>query len=289
MSTKPLDYRRLLADLEEINSWLASLGITKYHRFRRYQANITEMIERQSTVDVATVFASLEAKGRVLEILSSYVEAVEFVDAIRILRQSGVQIPVQTLQRACGGPVDASVETGTSNAARNCVFELVMAAKLAAAGLNPTVGENPDLAFGLDGQRVLVECKRVLTEKKIRIRVFEAIDQIRNRALRANEFGVVAISVTRTINKGDGFWTVPRISDVGEFLRHKLIAAIRPLDERLQATWDPKIKAVLFYIASPVYVGNLGYTPGARGMVYRMPGGVGFGLLDSFASRIHIG
>jgi len=65
------------------------------------------------------------------------------------------------LQAALSGPEFPDEEDKNSNHARNILFELTFAAKLWTAGLEPTLGDPPDLSCEIDGKALLIECKRL--------------------------------------------------------------------------------------------------------------------------------
>jgi hypothetical protein len=82
---EPFPFRELGSQLDEIDSWLRSLGYAEYDRIRKYRANIRHMIEMEARGD----FASLQdmSVGKSREVFWSYVEADEFVRAVLPLRR----------------------------------------------------------------------------------------------------------------------------------------------------------------------------------------------------------
>src|SRR5262249_30385630 len=123
-----LDQSTFRADLDEIDRWLEQRGFHQRDRLRTYQANIAEMAEREQTSHPATVFNQVQNEGRLAEILTSYAEGIELVDALTALRKKRVTIPDGLLKRVLDGPSDASLEDHKSNRGRNAMFELLMGA-----------------------------------------------------------------------------------------------------------------------------------------------------------------
>jgi hypothetical protein len=239
---------------------------------RVYESNLAEMLRLNEATDPAQVYAGLEAKGKLTEILSSYVEGIEFVDSITVLRDRNIDIPVDVLVNTLRGPVDASREDQASNRGRNFMFELVIGAMVARAGLTPTLGSEPDVVFGFENRKVLVECKRVMSQNKIEERIRQGLRQLKARIEGDEDCGLIAISVTRTINSGNVIWSVPSVSDTNAFLESKIDEVIHRFDPFLQTLSHPKIFGIVFYISSPIFVPEVGFTSGKRATMYPLPG-----------------
>jgi hypothetical protein len=271
MNATPVDFSGILDRFREIDNWLSSLGLTGRNRMRIYGSNLAAMLRLNEGTDPARVYADLEAKGKLTEILSSYVEGIEFVDAITVLRDRNIDIPVEVLVKTLRGPVDAYREDQASNGGRNFMFELVIGAMVARAGLTPTLGSEPDVVFGFENRKVLVECKRVMSQNKIEERIRQAARQLKARVRSEEDFGIIAISVTRTINSGNVIWSVPSVSDASPFLNSQVEKVIRRLDGFLQTLSQPGIFGIIFYISSPIFVPGVGFSPVKSATVYPLP------------------
>src|SRR5271155_2261567 len=90
------------------------------------------------------------------------------------------------------------------------MFELSIAAALARQGLKPVFNlDKPDLEFQFEGHRVLMECKRVLSENGVNEAISVGIRQLREKVnVSADDIGLVAVNISRLFNSGDGWWTV---------------------------------------------------------------------------------
>lgn len=163
-------------------------------------------------------------------------------------------------------------------------FELVIGAMIATAGFKPRLGSTPDVEF--DGRRALIECKRVMSVNKVEERILRAVKQLKANAKRTNDFGLVAISITRTINSGGVIWGVPLGSEMRPFLNSKLLDVIQRLDPFLQTISHPNVVGVVFYIASPIFVSGIGFSPVNMGMVYPLPGATNIAELKSLAATL---
>jgi hypothetical protein len=267
-----LDQSTFRADLDEIDHWLEQRGFHQRDRLRVYRANIKEMAKREQTSHPARVFDQVQSEGRLAEILTSYAEGLEFVDALTALRKKQVTIPDGLLKRVLDGPSDASLEDQKSNRGRNAMFELLMGAIAAKQDLQPTFGsDNPDVEFQFGGRRVLIECKRVLSEKKILDNISQAVHQLEKCVQPASgDIGLVAISVSRLAHQGNGYWDTPTVEIGRAFLSQALRRMVGDLNRHLAKLSFSHAAGVVFHISSPFHVQSLGYTVASEGLMYPM-------------------
>ena len=252
MKMTRLDTTSFFNDLAELDGWLASKGFAKRDRLRVYKANLEAMAEREKTSDAAQVYSEVEKAGKTTEILTSYVEGIEFVDALKCLREKQVEIPAALLKKALAGPSDAVRENHNSNQGRNAMFELLMASMVARQNLFPILGQvNPDVEFQFQGRRVLMECKRVLSVNKVIANITQAVKQL-DKSVDGNkaDVGVVAISISRLAHQGDGFWTVASSDTPHAFLAEGVRKVIQELDPQLRRLDAPAVAGILFLWAA---------------------------------------
>lgn len=272
MQPTPVNFSQVLGDLQSIDRWLSDRGIAGRNRIRIYESNIEAMLKIHEQADPAQVYSDLAAKGRLTEILSSYVEGIGFVSSITALRDLDIDIPASVLESALRGPADAAVEDERSNQGRNFAFELDVAAMVARAGLTPDLQKEADVTFEFEGRRVAIECKRILSEKKIQQRIREAADRLKKNVKDNGDFGLIAVCVTRTINPGNVIWSVPSVCDMGPLLSSHINEVIGRLDPFLQRLRHPALSGVIFYVASPISVRGIGFSPVKRATVYPLSG-----------------
>jgi hypothetical protein len=267
MKYTPLSRTNLFADLDDLDAWLAGLGITQRNRLRIYRENLIAMRESEESIGAAAVFAEMQRAGRINEILASYVDGSDIVEALVCLRTGQVDIPDELLRRALDGPPDASRESPKSNQGRNAMFELSIGGMLARQNLKPTFStSNPDVEFQFEGHRVLVECKRVLSENRTLPVISEGIRQLRKQVnTSGGEVGIVAVNISRVFSRGDGYWNAPANSDVHEILSEMIRCFIDSRGGKLLRKQDEAARGALFYAASPFYVEGLGYTTAKAG------------------------
>ncbi len=258
----------LFSDLDELDVWLAGRGITQRNRLRIYRENVIAMRDREKAIGVAEVFTEAQKVGRLTEILASYVEGYEFVDALMCLRAAQVDMPDELLRRALEGTPDASREGPKNNQGRNAMFELSIGAMLARGNLKPKLStDNPDVEFRFEDRRVLVECKRVLSAERTLDAISQGIRQLRKTVNPSDgELGLVAVNISRVFYRGDGHWEAPANSDVREVLAGMIRYFIDTMRDGILRKKDTAATGAFFYAAAPFRVEGRGYTPARSGM-----------------------
>ena len=248
---------QFVAELDRIAAWLLHQGIRRKNRFELYRQNIAWLQAHDSEPDRARVHADFEKRGRMTEVLSTFVETIEMVETIPTLIDSAIVVPVNLLKKAFSGPLDTFREDARSNQARNAMFELTMGAMAARRGLRPVLSTaNPDVQFEFENRRVNIECKRVISESKVLVRIEEGIEQL-TKSVRngTDDVGIVAVSLAKLFNPGDRIAVVPE--------------GTHPPGTRATLA-QPAVTAILLYLASPCYVPGAGYTRASCGTVFPM-------------------
>jgi hypothetical protein len=275
-SMSPFPQRRLddqfMADLDRIADWLVQQGVRPKNRFQFYRQNIGWLRAHDSEPDRARVHADVQRRGKMTEVLSTYVEIIETVETIETLMAAQVAVPVELLRKAFSGPIDTFREDAGSNQARNAMFELTMGSMAARRGLNPVLSiANPDVQFDFENRRVCMECKRVISESKVIERIEEGIEQLA-KSVRdgTDDVGIVAISLAKLFNPGDRVAIVPVGTHPHDLLSRQLHRILQNAEPVLEQLREPSVAAILFYLSSPCYVQGAGYTRASCGTVFPM-------------------
>jgi hypothetical protein len=245
-------FTETLSRLDEIDTWLRSVGQGSHDRVRHSRKNIQEMIELQThdqiEADIEAIKNTPLEKAR--EILWSYVEAHEFVAAVDPLRANlGDDFPLSPVAKALEGPADLFLENQRNNQGRNFMFELVMGGRLAAAGLRPSFDRGPDLEVEFAGLRVAVQCKRPLSQSGLEANINKAISQLKTDNA---ELSLVAVSVSRLLNPGD-LGGIPEVAQA-ELAHAHLQERVRKIADETRRFWRGKLDraGILFYAFMPI-------------------------------------
>ena len=284
-----MDYREIVEKLAKIDRDLSKMDLNQHDRIRRHQRNITKLADALDEGRFEKIAVQLPAEQR-REILWSFVESIEFTDAMDALRGQGCAVPKDVLERALKGPADLYLENEKSNQGRNTMFEITIAGRAAFAGLKPQLGREPDVFFEFENRRIFVQCKRVLSEAALSKRIPEAEKQLK-RDLAAScdprDCGLIAVSVSRLINPGDQMLSVGIEQDIRKVLSQEIVA----LSQRVRPIWSrvkhPKIAGVLFHMATPSFVQEYGgFIAEQCAAIFAIPERSDTGLLRLLAKRI---
>ena len=202
--------------LDEVDTWLRSMGLDQNHRIRQNKRNLATMAEAATS-------------GTLVDLIA---------------------------KAALDGPVDLQAENLTSNRGRNTMFEIVLAGKLAAGGLKPILGGEPDVWVGLNDRNLLIQCKRVFSRNGILKCLKDASRQLKRDLLRSSDprdCGLIAISLSRICNAGDKILVVPSEEALRDKLREEVDVVMAEVSHMYREVKDPKIAGVAFHLATPAF------------------------------------
>jgi len=225
-------YNELLSQLEQTLAFSASLNLNegiKKSRFSNYQARIQRLCEiiNKYSLEQLPQEVEQELKEENLDYVLSLTESLEFVSCVDYLKTCEPKIIRKKLASVLGGPLLPDDENTNSNEARNTLFELNLASKLRKAGLDALLGKDADIEATIDDKQVVIECKRPFREQNIGKQINKAGRQVRTRlkTLPAGSRGIVAISLSKTMNTGDKFFAYLEEASAKDTLSRKLQTA----------------------------------------------------------------
>ncbi|OGU71459.1 MAG: hypothetical protein A3H45_00050 [Ignavibacteria bacterium RIFCSPLOWO2_02_FULL_55_14] len=170
-------------------------------RFSHYENRIKRLIR------IARQGKDLPAKekqhilGQLQEYLVALSECFEFGDIISQLQHLPHEVLAPKLKTILKGPLLPSDENANSNAARNILFELNIAARLKHAGIEPQLGEHPDVRCEIAGKTLFIECKRPFTETRLGENIEHAANQLlTDLASVPDVIGIIAVSLSKALN-----------------------------------------------------------------------------------------
>ena len=183
------------AMLREAVAWVASLGRDLTNtRFGRYLAELkrySQDLAAGKPPDNSPLFYTASADGFVLS------------HAYQQLRGRYDRYVARRIDRACRGSDTIVDEDGANSEGRNFCFELSLASWLVSSGLELNCDDQADIGGQLAGHYLIVECKRVRSDKKVEMRGKEAVQRLSERLARAdhpNMVGAVAFDFTPIAN-----------------------------------------------------------------------------------------
>src|SRR5207244_7006694 len=166
-------------------------------------------------------------------------DATEVVEIFRAFGTENSPALKEKVQRALSGPLAPLSEQPNNSTARNAMFELTLAANWKNGGAGVELGE-PDILLYLTGLRFHVECKRPFYAHSVRANIKDAASQLGaeiEKPGRENDYGIVAISLSRIFTKGELVCFAPEGQGrriVREALHERIVAVV----VHLGSPWD---------------------------------------------------
>jgi hypothetical protein len=178
--------------IEQVAKWLADKGIdphnTRFWKARKVLSSgvITGELDEHNMLEFQWAFQELDDYYQLQKYLS-HVDHQNFLDK---------------LKRSIEGPHNNKDE-GLAVAARNYMFELVIAAKFASQGIEIGFDGKPDVTLNLGSLTLFVECKQPSGQNPEEL-LKDAARQVRLRCAASEKepsYGIIALGLTRYIAK----------------------------------------------------------------------------------------
>ena len=190
----------------------------------------------------------------------SLAESMELGDFPNTLREIQPSILSDRLKKAFKGPILPIEENFNTNEARNTMFELALASFLSSAGFEVRLqGQHgpyySDIEAKLGDRRFVIECKRLLSEKRFQEQLDHASDQLDSFLNQDHEaFGIIAIDITKLENRGNDIYSASNSISAKIGLGNLLESALRENWNSLKKVRNKRIIGLLLYIHTPAYL-----------------------------------
>lgn len=197
-------FAQISEELSAASDWFEEVGVqVSKTRIGRYRVLLSRLVAVQDRAKIKEFFSDTELQ----EFLLLFHEVDELLFVYRHLGKNSDQYLRARLLSICEGPYLASFEDpgNSSNRPRNILFELTVAANLAACGMTVDYSDPSDLRVQFDDRTVFIECKRPQYEHQVNSRIKSGLDQLRKRIARASDgsVGILAVSIGKMLSGGD--------------------------------------------------------------------------------------
>lgn len=243
-------------NLEAGLEFCRAIGLeTDGSRFGEYQKRLDHLISvvRLHRRGIA-VGRSVEEELREqrLHYIIALTESTELGEVVPFLRTCNPDVIRPKLQAVLRGPLLPTDEDADSNQSRNILFELNLATRLHRAGVEPVIGEHPDVACEVGGKWLFFECKRPFSQAKISRLISKGAKQLKADVTgRPGARGVIAVSLSKVMNAGDKLYTFEQEGEGRRGLADALTKAagrFRRIEEKLVGS---KVVGIVYHVITP--------------------------------------
>ncbi|MGH9366399.1 MAG: hypothetical protein ACRD3M_01835, partial [Thermoanaerobaculia bacterium] len=247
----------LIADLESAIAWVSSRGVrAQRSRYATYLRTIRQIEARRK--QGATRAKDIPVDPLMME--NAFREALQLARIAHGLRDEDNEHVRDKLRVLIGGPAleGDEKEINSGNRARNCAFELDVAACLAPIA-RPDFSTGVDVTVRHSGVSFLIECKRTFSLRKLATNLRDAGRQITEELEKTGlaAYGVVALSAAKM------HWHAGALIRTKSFMEidaaiHKWIGQFdrRHVNPWLRRQGERRLAGVLVHLPYTAYVGD---------------------------------
>lgn len=245
-------YRDSSLEYEKALSWMMKIGI-KYEssRVSNYQKSLDELIlllESKDQVKINSRFAELVNTAHEVDSI------IKIYKSLNVLEINENALLLDKLKRSIVGPIDIGEESSKNSAARNYLFEVMVASKFnnPAKGLNVEFIATNDLKLSYRDYSYLIECKRIESPKKLIERVKEAKKQILralDNSIKVKTKGIIVVDISKIINPEFGL----SVKQTPRRLRRHITQEMDKFIYENSNSWQSKLKSVSKKIPAIVF------------------------------------
>ena len=189
-------------------------------RFREYEAALVQAADDPENVDPRLINAAIA-------------EAID-LSSISALPDASL---VANLARVAHIPDGEAmyVDAGNDDPGRQMAFPFIVARQFAIAGAQISLENPSDVVVEIDGERILIECKRVRTQAALGRRLREAYRQMsEHRRDGLAGLGVIAVEISSILNPEFLELAVAEPEPLADGLQHEVEALFANAREHLQ-------------------------------------------------------
>jgi hypothetical protein len=250
-------YQETIAKARKVLDILAAIGVKKgATRLHSHVANIEKVdsaLARNGLRDAFAGASYCELQERLIWAVVETTELGEMLPGLLLYPDKGLLR--KKLALALKGHSDPLRETSRSNLGRNTMFELNLECRLLHGGVSLcTVDQCHDIVCVIDGNELHIQCKRPFSAETVSKNIEVARAQL-TRDLNSSSHpmprGVIAISLSRVLNKGRRIFEAPSVERMADF-RSRIISET---DKYYGNGFvDSRIIAILFHVVTPALI-----------------------------------
>lgn len=252
-------YDKILQELYNVEEWLKSLNISfDGSRFAKYRKNIG-MLNKYYKEGRIEEFIRLK---KFKEIMFSLTESSEFSTIYQQLKDVNSKSLKDRLKIVVQGPfmINQEAPTKSSGQPRDFLFELNLIAHLKAAGFQLFFDSYSDAHCMFESKHILFECKRPQSQNSVNQNFMIAKKQLTtslDKLSIPNSKGIIAISISKILNKGEMFMIGKNKADLNYKLNYEMQLFWDNFEQLEKEVLDTRIIGIFVLLNTPAVIDEI--------------------------------
>lgn len=250
-------YQTIYDQYAETIAWMSSIGVNLGKgRTSHYDKPLKYWKDNFKSA------SDKETKNRFPDFVSSIFEIHEFIgihESFKSVPNKYLNTIEDKLQKAVNGPIRASDESEKSTAARNFLFEAIIAARVhkPSRGVTAILNAKSDTGIKFQNKKLWVECKRVTSPEGIERNVRKASNQLESifrSSVGSGHRGLIALEVSKIFNTDDKLLVRKNDAELSSTIAQITESFIRDYSKIWQGVFTEKNQKIIGVIVRTSYM-----------------------------------
>lgn len=240
-------FKSLLHELTLTKNWFSEIGLNiSGTRFEQLFIHLDQMTQR---FEQGTLKEWVSQNGSEVAVVT-LTEAIPFTLIFKAFNASRGNLPINALNKAIAGSFLPRHEDAITNASRNHLFELELAARLKLHGVE--VKSFDDVGFIFKNHQFNLQCKRPLGKSSVEKNIKRAKEQLSRRLnnlpAESNPRGIIAIAAEKIMSADKAILKFDTGKDLESFINEKLTLFVHKHSHLWLSTLDSRIIACIVFL-----------------------------------------
>ena len=242
----------LITDLTLALDWLSGQGIPRSQtRFGNYEKTLKTVLEHRAagTEDLLPNLVTASEYGY------AFIETVDLTNIHRALGGRKNKAFLEKVRHAVKGSLDPRQEKTSGAHARDTLFELGALAYFRGFQIPALIGAKGDGLLRFEGQRILVESKRIRSTTRIEKNVEKAFSQLKKRLKGDNResYGLICLDASLILNERQQFLVPPSHHALAQMLTDMIDGFVIEIRRSLEKVVGREMLGTMIFLRLPGY------------------------------------
>lgn len=255
MSASSISYEKLLENLTKQEVFLKEKHkvVIPQDSWYREAVDILKMLIKAIEKNEKLEKTDDDYWNRIFTALSLLSEVSGIFNVVPSLDEENLPIFLSKLELTFKGPLLMRDEDSDNNLSRNTMFELTIFSRYFMKGIPAKLhADNPDISFQVDVREYVIECKRIYKPETLVKNTHKALKQILEKSFPKPlpkgiyaRYGIVAVSLSRYIHKGDMLFDAKTQEVARERIYYEMNRIFEENRDELLRPFPPNVPALL--------------------------------------------